>query len=95
MSKYLNGGISSVRIRQNTSFARGTTIDEYLQEADNAALYEKWSPEWEDKLEFPGKIYAITAEMIVDVPETEFVKVLGRTRGPRIYKIAKETASSY
>lgn len=89
------GGITSVRVRQNTSFARGTTIDEYLIEADNDALYEKWSPDWEDKLEFPGGIFAITAEMIIAIPESEFNKVLGRTRGPRIYKIAKENASSY
>lgn len=62
-------------IRQGGSIARGTTIDAYLSEEDNAMLYEAWDKSWAEPYEFHGGIKAISAEMIVEVPEDEFLGV--------------------
>lgn len=64
---------------RGTSYAIGAIIDGHLSDDACALLYEKWNEVWGEKLEFPGKIYAITAEMILEAPRGE----LFRTYGPK------------
>lgn len=63
-------------IRSGGSFARGTTIDEYLSEEDNEKLYQVWEeqPGWPEIFRFRGGQTAITAEMILEVPEADMLK---------------------
>lgn len=85
-------------VTQGLSFARGTTIDEYLSAKDCAALYEKWQKDWPELYRFRGGITAITCEMVLEVPEAAFRKVYGgrgnedRGRPDRILEIARRNA---
>lgn len=70
------GTVTGLRVRQGGSYARGTTIDAYLSPEDCAALYNFWKSSWPEPLAFPGNIQAITCEMVLAVPEEEFVDYL-------------------
>jgi hypothetical protein len=74
---------------QGTSYARGTTIDEYLPGDLNVKLYEKWQPEWPEVLKFSGGITAITCEMVLEVPEKELTRVFGKKDATEILEVAK------
>lgn len=86
--------VSKLTIVKGASLARGTTIDEYLQPADAQLLYNAWKPGWPEPLGFAGGITAITCEMVLEVPEDEFNKAMGGSAGKRIYKVARQNASS-
>jgi hypothetical protein len=75
--------VTKLYYRQGTSYARGTTIDAYLQDDDNTLLYEIWQPSWPEPFGFHGGEKAITAEMILEVPTDEFIKAFGRKKGNR------------
>jgi len=61
--------VTSTQIRQGGSYARGTTIDGYLSEEVNQALYDVWAEhkDWPEPLEFPGNVFAITCEMVQEI----------------------------
>lgn len=84
--------VTKTFIRQGASLARGTTIDEYLSEKDCKVLYSGWQKNWPEPLEFHGGITAITCEMVLEVPEKEFVKSIGKAVGTRIYDVARRNA---
>ncbi len=79
----------TVHYRAGTSYAIGTIIDGHLADDDCAALYDGWRSNWPERLEFHGGNYAITAEMILEVPQKEFLKVYGRQVGNRILDAAR------
>lgn len=71
-----NGMPVKFSYRQGTSIARGTTIDEYLTQEQCEALYKLWEqhPEWPEIYRFSGGITAISCEMVLEVPNDDFVK---------------------
>lgn len=71
------------------SYARGLTIDPLLLEEDVAILYERWSNEWGEPLEFQGGAKAITCDMVARVPMAQMVKVYGKARANRYYLAAE------
>lgn len=71
------GSVTSRFYRQGASYAMGTIIDAYLDDATCSKLYSKWKKSWPAPLEFRGGLTAITCEMVLDVPSEEFVKVYG------------------
>lgn len=77
------GGV--VTYRQGLSIARGTTIDEYLSESDNDALYAVWKEreDWPEPYKFSGGVWAVTCEMIQEVPESDFINAFSRKYGKR------------
>lgn len=79
-------------IRAGGSYAIGTIVDEYLTEDQNAALYEKWQPGWPEPLAFSGGLKAITCEMILEVPQEDFTKFIGKKVAPQILEIAARNA---
>lgn len=79
MSTY-PGSVTRITRRSGTSFARGTTIDEYLTPEENQELYKVWKSEWPEILRFHGGITAITCEMVLDVEEEEFLMAFGNTK---------------
>ncbi len=85
--------VTKLYYRQGTRFARGTTIDSYLEEEDCEILYDRWQDSWPEPYVFSGGIKAITAEMILEVPIKELNSALHHTRAKRILKAAKENAA--
>lgn len=83
----VNGTVLSYR--SGTSFARGTTIDEYLDAEACALLYDKWQKGWPEPYMFSGGVTAITCEQVLEVSEKEFIKVYGKRVGTRIIDTAK------
>lgn len=85
-------------IRKGSSVARGTTIDEYLGADDCAVLYERWQSAWPEPYYFRGGVMTITSEMVLQVPEDDFERVMGgrskadRERPGRILAVARQTA---
>jgi len=71
------GSVTSRFYRQGTSYAKGTMIDAYLDDAACSKLYAKWKKNWPAPLEFQGGQTAITCEMVLDVPSNELLKVYG------------------
>jgi hypothetical protein len=84
--------VATITIRQGGSYARGTTIDEYLTQEDCAVLYEKWQADWPEPFQFHGGITAINCEMVLEVPEKELNHVFGKKRTARILEIAHNNA---
>lgn len=84
--------VTNTFIRQGISIARGTTIDEYLTEADCERLYSRWDKKWEAQpIEAKGGIKIISCEMVLEIPEEAFIKSMG-TPGKRIRAIALRNA---
>jgi hypothetical protein len=83
-------GAANVRttIRQGASFARGSLVDGFIDDKDCETLYRKWSTKWQEPEQHRGGEVAITCEMIRDVPEAEFKKVMGAALGKRIRAVA-------
>lgn len=77
-------------VSQGASYARGTSIDPYLTEEDMNAVYMLWKATWPAPLAFQGGQKDITFELIRQVPEEEFMKVLGKKRAERIYAAASQ-----
>ena len=97
--------VTKTYYRCGTSFARGTTIDAYLfideKEGidDSKLLYEIWGkgqPDWPEWLVFPGNFMAITAEMILEVPEADFIAAFkAGSRGREATKLAEAAKRIY
>lgn len=88
----LPSNVASITKRSGTSFARGTTIDEYLSTEDCQALYDKWQPTWPEPFNFRGGIRAITCEMVLEVEAKDFIKVLGKKRAEKILEVSRVNA---
>jgi len=88
------GAVTKINIVKGASLARGTTIDGYLQPTDAQLLYNTWKPGWPEMLEFSGAIKAVTCEMVLEIPEDEFLKTVGGAAGRRILDVAKRNAST-
>jgi hypothetical protein len=86
------GSVTSVKVRQGASIARGTTIDEYLGQSDVDLLYENWQAGWPEPLAFSGGVKAVTCEMVLEVPFADFKKVF-KKRAQQIYDVAKRNAT--
>jgi hypothetical protein len=89
--------VTKTFVRRQVSSAPGTVIDGHLTPEQTKALYGIWLPGWPAKREYRGGIEAITAEMVMDVPEVEFIKAFGRRkvmkeRAMDIRKVASEIA---
>ena len=78
--------VTKTFIRRHVSSAPGTVIDGHLTPEQIKALYGVWLPGWPEKREYRGGIVAITAEMVMEVTEDEFIRAFGRR------KVMKETA---
>ncbi len=78
--------------RQGKSNAIGTIIDGYLEQSENDLLYARWKSEWPEPLAFSGGIKAITCEMILEIPEEDLVKALGKKRAGQFLQVAKANA---
>ena len=78
--------------RSGTSFARGTTIDAHLPEELNDKLYKLWNNAWGEPFGFHGGIKAITCEMVLEAPKSEFLKTMGDEDGNRVWSIATSYA---
>lgn len=87
--------VTRVEYHRGLSYARGTTIDAYISPEACEALYQIWKPEWPEKLEFPGKVYAITAEMILEVPEAEFLAAFRKERKQKLGQEIRKAAQKY
>jgi len=85
--------VTSTHITQGASFARGTTVDEYLSDGDCMKLYASWLPAWPDKLTFSGGVTAITVELINEVPVKELTKVYGKAMAARLLKVCADNPS--
>jgi hypothetical protein len=75
---------TKIVMRSGSSFARGTTIDLYLEPAEITALYEKWKSEWGEVLELPGSEKAITCEMVKAVSLYDLTKTYGKPLGKKL-----------
>lgn len=84
---YGNDGV--YHTRAGGSYAVGTLIDQYLDEEDVKILYERWRDKWALPLEYPGSQYAITCDMIAEVPLDELVSVYGKKRSLRYIEAAQ------
>lgn len=84
--------VTGKQYRQGLSIARGTTIDAYLDEKDVKVLYEGWQENWPEPFDFRNDIKAITAEMILEVPEKDFKRVFGHKVANRILEAARSNA---
>lgn len=82
--------VTKTYYHRGTSYAIGTIIDAYLEEPLVKLLYEKWNDDWGAKLEFPGRIYAITAEMILEVPRGELFRTYGPKRAQELLDTAEK-----
>ena len=96
MGKY-PGSVTGLSVRSGWSFARGTTIDEYLSPEDNQELYKIWKSTWPEVLKFHGEVTAITCEMVLEVNEAEFLATFGNTKkakemAARILEVSKRNA---
>lgn len=82
-------------IRQGASLARGTSIDGYLSEKQIELLYSNWRPQWPEPLAYSGGLLAITCEMVLEVPEDEFIGHFpkrDRAEAKNVYTIAQANA---
>lgn len=87
----------NVFITQGASHALGTIIDGYLSANETELLLSIWKKEWTEPLAFSGGEKAITCEMILEVPETEFIQAFGTKKAnkelaARILATAKNNA---
>ena len=65
-------------MRSGGSFARGTTIDLYLDPKEIKTLYERWSNTWGEIYSLPGGEKAITCEMVKAVSLFDLTEVYGK-----------------
>lgn len=86
------GTVTGRFVRAGTSYAVGTIIDGHLVSTDVDLLYTKWQSHWPEPLGFHGGEKAVTCEMILEVPETEFRKIMGKKVAERILAAAKQNA---
>jgi hypothetical protein len=82
----------NVSYRRGLSFARGTSIDPLVQDAQREILYSRWQKDWPEPLSFSGGTKDITCEMIVEVGLEEIVNVYGKKIGKAIFDIAVANA---
>lgn len=92
-----NTVVTNTFVRRQVESAPETIIDGYLTQEQINALYGTWLPDWPDKREYRGGITAITSEMVMQIPEEDFIKAFGRRKVMKdtalaIRKIAERTA---
>lgn len=75
--------------RSGTSFARGTTIDEYLAKELCERLYAQWRTSWPEVLRFQGGIEGITTEMVEQVPVDELIAEFGQEDAETLLTVCK------
>ena len=75
---------TKIVMRAGGSYARGTTIDLYLEPIEIKALYEKWNSTWGEILTLPGNEKAITCEMVNDVSLFDLTKTYGKKLGKKL-----------
>ncbi len=86
----LNSNVTKIVMRAGASYARGTTIDLYLEPAEINALYERWnSSAWGEVYTLPGGEKAITCEMVNAVSLIDLTEVYGRTLAAKLHQEAK------
>ena len=70
---------TKIVMRSGASFARGTTIDLYLEEKEIKSLYERWDQaNWGEIYSLPGGEKAITCEMVKAVSLFDLTKIYGK-----------------
>ena len=70
-------------------YARRTARNAFVQ---YETLYEAWRADWPEPYDFKNGIKAITAEMILEVPEKNFKRVFGHKIANRILEAARRNA---
>ena len=86
----LNSNVTKIVMRAGASYARGTTIDLYLEPAEIKALYERWnSTAWGEVYSLPGGEKAITCEMVNAVSLLELTEVYGRNLAMKLHQEAQ------
>jgi hypothetical protein len=86
------GPYQVVTLRQTTNGFIGSVVDNYLSPEDAKLVYDKWQQSWTTPTSIRGGSI-VTLEMITEIPESEFLAILGKRTGKRIYDIAVEKAS--
>ena len=75
----LNPNTTKIVMRAGASYARGTTIDLYLNPNEIKSLYERWNDAaWGERYTLPGGEQAITCEMVNAVSLFDLTEVYGR-----------------
>ncbi len=81
---------TKVVMRAGGSYARGTTVDVYLDPNEVIVLYERWnSAAWGEPYGLPGGEKAITCEMVCDVPLPDLTEVYGKDLAQKLYQEAR------
>jgi hypothetical protein len=87
MSTHTN---SKIVMRAGSSYARGTTVDLYLNEQEVKALYERWDrTNWGEPYSLQGGEEAITCEMVCNVPITALTEVYGKGLAHKLFTEAR------
>jgi hypothetical protein len=86
----LNPSTTKIVMRSGGSFARGSSIDLYLEPAEIKALYERWNQvAWGEIYSLPGGEQAITCEMVNAVSLFDLTEVYGRDLAMKLHREAK------
>ena len=76
---------TKIVMRSGGSFARGTTIDLYLDPKEIKTLYDRWnSAAWGEIYSLPGGEQAITCEMVKAVALFDLTEVYGKKLAKRL-----------
>lgn len=78
--------------KSGTSFARGITIDGWLEDDETLILYEKWQDSWPVPLMYHGGIRVITCEKVKQVDPKELKRVYGRKLGAKLIEVSERHA---
>jgi len=71
-------------IRAGGRFSIGTLVDQFLDAEDVKILYERWKDKWGLPLEYPGSQYAITCDMLAEVPFSDLTATYGKKLAVRL-----------
>ena len=82
----------TISTRRGTSFARGVTIDGFLEPDEVTKLYEKWDNNWGEPLMFRGGQTAITCEMVASVPLEKLTSTFGKKLGAKLLTVAQKNS---
>jgi hypothetical protein len=82
----LNPNTTKIVMRSGSSFARGTTIDLYLDPKEIKTLYERWNQAaWGEIYSLPGGEQAITCEMVKPVSLFDLTSVYGHKLAKKLH----------
>lgn len=86
----LTPNTTKIVMRSGASFARGTTIDLYLDSKEIKTLYERWNQAaWGEIYSLPGGEQAITCEMVKAVSLFDLTETYGMALAKKLHAEAE------